>query len=89
MERIIQRLVRDELRFRKKLAVLEYARECGNDAKAWREFKVPKSTFHLWKKAYVRAGRAGLKRKKPIALTHPKRIQPQVVEQVLKIRRSY
>ncbi len=71
MENTVRRLVRDELRFRKKLAVLEYARACGNDAKAWREFKVPKSTFYLWKKAYVRAGRAGLKRKKPGVLLTP------------------
>ncbi len=30
-----------------------------------------------------------MKRKKPVALTHPKRIQLQVVEKVLEIRRSY
>ena len=89
MDKIGQRLVRDELRFRKKLAVLEYARACGNDAKAWREFEVPKSTFYLWKKAYEREGRAGLKRKKPVAHTHPKRIPPQVIEKVLQVRRSY
>ena len=52
MERIVQRLVREELRFGKKLAVLEYAHECGNDAKAWREFEISKSTFYLCKKAY-------------------------------------
>jgi len=89
MERIVRRLVQDELRFRKKLAVLEYARECGNNIKAWREFEVPKSTFYLWKKAYEREGRAGLRRKKPVAYTHPKRIPPQVVEKVLQIRRTY
>ena len=80
MERIVQRLVRDELRFRWKLVVLEYARECGSNTKAWREFEMPKSTFYLWKKAYDREGRAGLKRKKPVAHTHPKRIPPQVIE---------
>jgi hypothetical protein len=46
MENTVRRLVRGELRFRKMLAVLEYARECGSNAKAWREFKVPKSTFY-------------------------------------------
>ncbi len=56
MEKLVQRLVRDELMFRKKLVVLGYARECGNDAKAWREFEVPKSSFYLWKKAFEREG---------------------------------
>ena len=89
MEQVVQRLVRDELRLRWELEVLEYTRECGNNAEAWREFKAPKSTFYLWKKAYHREGRAGLKRKKPVAYTHPKRVTPQVVEKVLQIRRSY
>jgi len=89
MEKLVQRLVQDELMFRKKLAVLGYARDCGRNAKAWRDFEVPKSTFYLWKKAYAKEGRAGLRRKKPVALTHPKQIQPQVVEKVLDIRESY
>ncbi|MFC1543521.1 hypothetical protein ACFL4K_03160 [Candidatus Neomarinimicrobiota bacterium] len=54
MEKTVQRLVREELMFRKKWAVLEYAREFDNDAKAWIEFEVPKSTFYFWKKASER-----------------------------------
>lgn len=88
MEKLVQRLVQDELMFRKKLAVLGYARDCGRNAKAWRDFKVPKSTFYLWKKAYAKEGRAGLRRKKPVALNHPKQIQPLVVEKVFYIRES-
>ena len=80
MEKLVQRLVRDELRFRKKLAVLEYARACGNNAEAWREFDVPKSTFYLRKRAYDREGKARLKRGKPVAYTHPKRVPPKVIE---------
>ncbi len=71
MEKTVRRLVRDELRFRTKLAVLEYARECGKDTKAWREFEVPKSASNLWKKANATEGRVGLKRKKPGALLTP------------------
>ena len=89
MEKVVGRYVRDELMFRKKLAVLEYAHECGHNAKAWKEFDVSKSTFYLWKKAYDSQGRAGLRRKKPLAYPHPKRIPPQVFEKVLQIRRSY
>ncbi len=89
MEKLVQRLVQDELMFRKKLAVLGYARDCGRNAKAWRDFEVPKSTFYLWKKAYTKEGEAGLRRKKPVAHTHPKQIQPQIIEKVLHIRESY
>ncbi|MFC1583658.1 helix-turn-helix domain-containing protein [Candidatus Neomarinimicrobiota bacterium] len=39
--------------------VLAYARECGSNAKAWREFNVPKSTFYFWKKAFDREGKNG------------------------------
>ena len=89
MEKLVQRLVRDELRFRKKLAVLGYARDIRSNSKAWREFEVPKSTFYLWKKTYEREGQAGLKRKKPIAHTHSKRVPPEVVEKILQIRQDY
>lgn len=89
MEKLVQRLVRDELMFRKKLAVLEYARGIGSNAKAWREYEIPKSTFYLWKKAYEKEGIAGLKRKKPVAYNHPKQIQSEVIERVLQIRRLY
>jgi transposase InsO family protein len=75
--------------FRKKKAVLEYARDIGSNAGAWRDFEIPKSTFYLWKKAYKKEGTAGLKRKKPIAYNHPKQIQSEVIEKVLEIRRLY
>ncbi len=89
MEKLVQRLVRDELMFRKKKAVLEYARDVNSNATALRDFEIPKSTFYLWKKAYKKEGIAGLKRKKPVAYNHPKQIQSDVIEKVLQIRRLY
>ena len=50
--------------------VLELAEGLGSDAKAYREFEVPRSTFYRWKKAYSEQGDAGLIRKKPIAKSH-------------------
>ncbi len=67
MEKLVQRLVRDELRFRKKLAILEYTRGIGSNADAIRDFNIPKSTFYDWKKTYEKEGKAGLRRKKPVA----------------------
>ena len=40
MEKLVQRLVRDELMFRKELVVLGYARDCGTNAKMCREREV-------------------------------------------------
>ena len=89
MEGLVQRLVRYELRFRKKLMVLEYARGIGNNAKACRDFNIPDSSFYEWKKAYEKEGTAGLRRKKPVAYSHPKKIPIQVAEKILQIRRDY
>ncbi len=50
--------LRDELRLRHKMAILEYARICGNVLKACRSFEVPKSSFYVWKKAYDERGRS-------------------------------
>ena len=71
---------------RRKLIILEYARLCGNVAKACREFEVPRSSFYKWKKAFDAGGKAGLTRKKPIALSHPGKLSPEVVEKILHLR---
>jgi transposase InsO family protein len=80
--------VRDTLRLRHKIAVLEYAGLCRNASEACRYFEVPKSSFYIWKKAYDAEGRAGLIRKKPIAQSHPRQLKPEVVEKILDLRRS-
>ena len=74
---------------RYKKVVLEYAELCGSDAKSYREYKVPKSTFCEWRKAYRMEGEAGLIRKKPIAKSHPRQLSPEVVEKILHLRRTY
>lgn len=79
---------REELRLRFKLLVLEFATHFG-PTKACRDFEVPSSTFYEWKKTFKRDGVAGLKRKKPIAHNHPKKVSQDVVDKVLYIRRSY
>ncbi|MCH8837906.1 MAG: IS481 family transposase [Candidatus Marinimicrobia bacterium] len=89
MEKLVQRLVRDELKYRKKLLVLEYARGIGNNAEACRDFNIPDSSFYEWKKAYEKEGKAGLRRKRPVAYSHPKKIPIQVAEKILQIRRAY
>jgi len=80
--------VRDALKVRFKMTVLEYARLCGNAAMACREFEVQRSTFYTWKTAYDADGEAGLVRKKPIARSHPRQLSPDAVEKILHLRRT-
>jgi len=79
---------KEELRLRFKLMILDYASHFG-PTETCREFEVPRSSFYEWKKAYKRDGVAGLKRKKPIAHSHPRKLSQDVVDKILHIRRSY
>lgn len=79
---------REELRLRFKLLVLEWITHFG-PTETCRDFEVPSSTFYEWKKAFKRDGVAGLKRKKPLAHNHPRKVSQDVVNKVLHIRPSY
>lgn len=81
--------VRDAFRVHHKWTVLEYSQACRTVAEACREFGVPRSTFYGWKKAFDEGGKAGLARKKPIALNHPRKLAPNVVDQILHLRTEY
>jgi len=81
--------VKEALRIRFKMVVLEYAKLSGNAAKACREFEVNRSTFYKWKKAFDQEGRTGLIRKKPIARSHPRQLSCEVVEKIIDLRQTY
>lgn len=81
--------IKEYLKFRRKLFILNYAKELGNTAKALREFDVNKSTFYKWKKDYEADGPDGLIRKKPVARSHPNAIKQEVIDKVLDIRRRF
>jgi transposase InsO family protein len=80
---------REQLRINFITIVLEYARLTGNISETCREFKIPRSSFYRWKNAYDLEGKEGLRRKKPVAYSHPRKISAQVVELILGIRRDY
>jgi transposase InsO family protein len=72
-----------------KKVVLEYAELCGQDAKSYRSFDVPKSTFYEWRKIFRRHGAAGLVPRKPVALHHPRALSAETVEKILELRKTY
>ena len=84
-----QNEVRDAFRVHYKWTVLEYSQACRTITQACREFGVPRSTFYDWKKAYDEGGKAGLARKKPIAINHPKSLSQDVVDKILELRKTY
>jgi transposase InsO family protein len=81
--------VRDAFRVHYKWMVLEYSQACRTVAQACREFGVPRSTFYGWKKAFDEGGKAGLARKRPIAINHPRSISQDVVDKILHLRKTY
>jgi len=74
---------------RYKRIVLEIAEALGSDAKSYRDFDVPRSTFYEWKRAFKKEGVAGLIPKKPIAKHHPRQLSCEVIEKILHLRSKY
>jgi transposase InsO family protein len=74
---------------RYKMAVLEYAKGIGSDAKSYREFEVSRSTFYSWRKVFEREGPRGLIPKKPVAKSHPRKLSPELVEKIIHLRTTY
>jgi transposase-like protein len=75
--------VKEVLRVRYKMLILELAGKHGNIAKTCRDFDITKSSFYKWKKAFDLGGKEGLKRKKPIAYNHPKKISKEAIDRIL------
>lgn len=74
---------------RLKKLVLEFAEGLGSDARAYRDFEVPRSTFYRWKKAYRERGVAGLVWRRPVAKSDPRQLRPEVIEKILHLRQKY
>ena len=77
---------KEELRVRFKHTVLEIAAEVGV-RKTCREFNVPRSTFYEWKSRFDSEGRAGLYRRRPVALTNPQKTDSKIVAKILELNR--
>jgi transposase len=53
------------LSFQKKLVFLKHVKEFKSITRALKEFRIPKSTYYKWKKAFDKDGENGLLRKHP------------------------
>jgi transposase len=87
MEKTIQILA--HLGLQKKLYVLKYVKEWKSVNKTLKLFRIPKSTYYKWKKAYDKNGENGLLRKHSVAYNHPNKIREVIIEKVLFLRKQY
>ena len=71
-------------------AVLDAA-DSGNVAKICRYFGISRQAFYEWKRAYVAFEDTGSINQKPGFKpgTHPKKMKPEIEEEVLLLRRRY
>lgn len=81
-------VVIDELRLRRKLVILDIARESGKMVRTCREFRITRSTYIEWKMKYEQDGKEGLIRKKPITRIHPK-LKQEVIDKIINLRTTY
>lgn len=90
LEKEVKRKVKEALKLRRQLFVLDVISKSRFSVKEnCKDFGLARSTYYDWKKRYDLEGEEGLKRKKPIANTHPKKVPQDVKEKVIQLRTEY
>lgn len=74
---------------KRKLKVLEYAKDIGNIAKACRYYGIPRQSYYAWKKALAEKGEEGLINSKPCPENPKLRTPPEIEEKILHLRKTY
>jgi transposase-like protein len=74
---------------RRKLRILNHARESGNVSQTCRYSGISREIFYRWKRAYERDGEAALINSKPCPQNPKCRTPPHIEEKILHLRRTY
>jgi transposase len=74
---------------KRKLAVLEHAKQSGKVAKTCRRFGISRQCFYNWRRAFERRGEAGLVNRGPCPENHALRTPRPMEEKVLHLRLTY
>ncbi len=74
---------------RKKLRVLNHAKETGNVSKTCRYFGISRETFYQWKRKYEQHGEEALVNSKPCPENPTLKAPPEIEEKILYLRRTY
>jgi len=79
----------EEQEIRRKLKILNYAKEIGNVSKTCRYWGVSRDTFYRWKRDYRAKGEKGLINSKPCPANPNVRVAPIIEEKILYLRKNY
>lgn len=74
---------------KRKLRILNYAKEIGNVSKACRYFGISREAYYQWKRAYERHGEKALINSKPCPENPRLRTAPEIEEKIIYLRRTY
>ena len=74
---------------KRKLRVLDHAKETGNVSRTCRYFGISREAFYQWKRAYERYGEKALINSKPCPQNPKLRTPAEIEEKILHLRRNY
>jgi transposase InsO family protein len=74
---------------KRKLAVLNHAKETGNISKTCRYFGISRMVYYKWERRYEKLGEQGLINGKPCPSNPNLRVAPAIEEKILYLRRKY
>ena len=74
---------------RRKLRILNHAKESGNITQTCRYFGISREIFYRWKRAYAKHGETALINSKPCPQNPKRRTPPHIEEKILHLRRTY
>ncbi|TLX49231.1 IS481 family transposase [Pseudoalteromonas ruthenica] len=80
---------KEEQEVRRKLKILNHAKETRNVSKTCRYWGISRDTFYRWKKDYAAKGEAGLINSKPCPENPAVRVDPIIEEKILYLRKNY
>jgi transposase len=81
--------LKEQSDIRRKLKVLNYAKQIKNITKACRYYGISRETFYQWKRAYEKDGEKALINQKPCP-QNPKLRTPQHIEDlIIHLRKTY
>lgn len=82
-------MTKAERDIRRKLRVLEHAKESGNVSLTCRYFGISRESFYEWKRAFAAKGEEGLVNRRPCAKKPARKTPPEIEEKILYLRRMY
>lgn len=81
--------VKEQSDIRRKLKVLNHAKELGNVSKTCRHFGVSRETYYKWKREYEAKGESALINSKPCPQNPKIRVAADIEEKILYLRKNY